>query len=311
MAVVVLEVTETGGRLDKYVAQEMPELSRSRVQRLIDAGLIRVNGVTVKPSYTPTEGDFVRVEAELEVEPEAPEPQPMALDIVYEDQALMVINKPAGLVVHPGAGHPDGTLVNALLAYRPELAEEDMDPKRPGIVHRLDQDTSGLLIVAATAAAQRELQRQFRERTVDKRYLALVHGRLTPERAAIEAPIGRHPRDRTRMSVRQEGGRYARTEYQIREYLSSTTYLEAHLLTGRTHQLRVHFAAINHPIVGDEVYGMSRERIRVARQFLHAWRLRFRHPVTGEAMEFEAPLADDLEPTLARLRREAGHLPEA
>ena len=214
----------------------------------------------------------------------------------------MVINKPAGLVVHPSPGHEAGTLVNALLAHRPDLVRANLDPQRPGIVHRLDRETSGVLVVAATAQVQRALQQQFKSREVEKIYLALVYGRLLPLRAAIEAPIGRDPRDRKKMKVLREG-KYARTEYHVREHLAESTLLEATLLTGRTHQLRVHFASIGHPVVGDRVYGPRHQRIDAPRQMLHSWRLRFSHPITKERMEFAAPLPEDFDRVLKALRR--------
>jgi len=299
-----LVVAGEAERLDRYLAAQYPDLSRSQVQALIRRGDVRVNGAPAKPSLVPEEGDVITLlVAPAEEAPLAPEPLP--LEIVYEDEHLLVVNKAAGIVVHPGAGHATGTLVSALLAHRPEVARADLDPRRPGIVHRLDRDTSGLLVVALSREVQRVLQAAFKSRAVDKRYLALLHGALAPERGAIEAPIGRDPAQRQRMAVLREGGRPARTEYRVREYIGAYSYVEAHLLTGRTHQLRVHFAAIGHPVVGDKVYGRRREWVRAPRQFLHAWRLAFEHPVTGAPLEAEAPLPQALEEVLAAVRREA------
>ncbi|MHB0858858.1 MAG: RluA family pseudouridine synthase [Anaerolineae bacterium] len=300
-----LRVEESQGRLDRFLAGKLPDVSRSVVQRLVREGRVHVNGSPVKASYCPVPGDLIQIEwlpvsQAVELSPEA-----IPLTVLYEDAYLLVIDKPAGLVVHPAPGHASGTLVNALLAHRPDLRQADLDPERPGIVHRLDRDTSGALVVGATREAQAALQGQFRARQVSKTYLALVHGRLLPEQGAIEAPIGRDPRDRTRRAVVWEGGRYARTDYQVREHLAETTLVEAHPLTGRTHQLRVHLASIGHPVVADAVYGFRRESISVPRQFLHAWRIAFTHPVTGKALQFTSDLPPDLAEALQRLRNTA------
>ncbi|MHB1296407.1 MAG: RluA family pseudouridine synthase [Anaerolineae bacterium] len=287
-----LHVEEPQGRLDRFLADSLPALSRSTVQRLIREGKVTVNEAPAKASYCPIPGDEVRI-VWLADRPQPPAPEAIPLTVLYEDDYLLVIDKPAGLVVHPAQGHVSGTLVNALLAHRPGLLASGLNPERPGIVHRLDRDTSGVMIVAATLEVQAALQAQFKARKVYKTYLALVHGRLVPEQGAIEAPIGRDPRDRTRRAVVAEGGRYARTAYQVREYLPETTLIEAHPLTGRTHQLRVHLASIGHPVVGDAIYGFRREHITSPRQFLHAWRIAFTHPISGEAMEFTSELPHD------------------
>ncbi len=293
---------ESKERLDKYVAERMPDLSRSRVQRLIESGDIRVNGEVKKASSSVAVGDLIRVHIPPE-EPDLPTAEEIPLDVIYEDEDLLVVNKPPGLVVHPAPGHPSGTLVNALLAHRLDIARADANPQRPGIVHRLDADTSGLLVVAANQETQSALQAQFKAREVEKVYLALLHGHLTPAHAAIEAPIARDPHHRKRMGV-VHGGRYARTEYRVREHLGDFTLVEAKLITGRTHQLRVHFVSIGHPIVGDEKYGRRREEIRAPRQLLHAQRLTFTHPRTGERVTFEAELPSDFRRVLASLRAE-------
>ena len=296
-------VGEGGDRLDRLVASRYPSISRSLVQQLIRQGDVQVNGAATKPAYRPEHGDLVTIVLPTQ-EASAPLPEDLPLDVVYEDPHLVVVNKPAGLVVHPSAGHARGTLVNALLARFPQVINADLDPQRPGIVHRLDRDTSGLLVVALDREAQCVLQAAFKSRAVGKTYLALLHGELAPDRGAIDAPIGRDPRHRQRMSVRREGGRPARTEYLVREYLGAYTYVETRLLTGRTHQLRVHFSAIGHPVVGDRVYGPRRGRLGVPRQFLHAWKLAFEHPITTVPIALEIPLPDDLAEPLERLRRE-------
>ncbi|MFQ6014437.1 MAG: RluA family pseudouridine synthase [Anaerolineae bacterium] len=301
--VVKLVAEAPGQRIDRYVADLLPDLSRAAVQRLIDQDLVKVNGLSVKPSYRLGEGDQITVQ--LPPSEEVPlEPEPIPLDIAYEDGDLIVVNKPAGVVVHPGRGHGRGTLLNALLAHCPELAQLVGD--RPGIIHRLDKDTSGLIIVAKNEAAQRDLQRQFKSREVKKVYLALLEGRLEPERGIVEAPIGRHPRQRRRMAVVIRGGREARTEYVVLEYLGEFTLVQVLPETGRTHQVRVHFSSLGHPLVGDPVYGFRRSSLGLRRQFLHAQTLGFRLPGSGSYIELTAPLPQDLEQVLVELR--ARHL---
>ena len=301
MAIFLLRVDQAEPRLDRYVVRQLPDLSRSAVQHLIRSGRITVDGSGAKPSLQLHPGSRVRVELAPEETP-GPAAQPIRVTVLFEDEHLLIVLKPPGMVVHPSPGHPDGTLVNALLGRRPELVSADVDSERPGIVHRLDRDTSGLLVVAATRAAQVDLQAQFRAREVDKRYLAILHGRVEPETAAIDSPIGRDQRDRTRMAVGAPGGRRARTEYLVREYLPQSSYVEAKLLTGRTHQLRVHFGAIGHHVVGDAVYGPRRQSIKAPRQMLHSWKLAIRHPATGESMAFTAEPPEDMQAVLRELR---------
>ena len=237
-----------------------------------------------------------------------PQPEDIPLDVVYEDAYLIVVNKPAGLAVHPGPGHAGHTLVNALLAHCPDLPGIG-GVQRPGIVHRLDKDTSGLIVAAKDEHTHNGLATQLKNREVKKTYLALVEGKLEPKEALIDAPIGRDPNNRQRMMVRGAGGREAQTAFRVREYLDGYTLVEASPITGRTHQIRVHFASIGHPIVGDAVYGKhGLSRVEgssklAARQFLHAWRLAFRHPLDGRELSFEAPLAPDLEACLSGLRK--------
>ncbi len=300
---IALEVESSGERLDVFVVRRRPELSRSLVQRLIRDGHVTVDGRPARASQRLEHGTRVVVQGATEA-PEAPRPEAVSLTIVYEDDDLLVVDKPAGLAVHPAAGIGSGTLAAALLAHRPELAGVG-GPERPGIVHRLDRDTSGLLVVAKNEAARAALAHQWKAREVEKGYLALVHGRLEPVEGVIDAPIGRDPRHRQRMAV-VEGGRPARTAYQVRRYLPERpvgrdvySLVEVKPSTGRTHQIRVHFAALGHPLAGDRVYG--RPSPVVGRQFLHAYRLAFRHPVDGRPLELESPLPDDLSTALARL----------
>ncbi|MGD8397380.1 MAG: RluA family pseudouridine synthase [Anaerolineae bacterium] len=301
-----LHVQEAGGRLDRYLAAQLTDLSRSAAQRLIADGQVTVNEEPVKASYKVQPGDQVVVTRPVEEEADL-RPEPIPLDLIYEDEHLLVVNKPAGMVVHPAPGHPGGTLVNALLAHCPELAQAGGE--RPGIVHRLDRDTSGLILVAKRERVRRALQRQFKQREVYKAYLALLHGHLQPAWGRIEAPIARDPAHRQRMAV-MRGGREAVTEYHVLETFAHRVgavagdycLARAEPHTGRTHQIRVHFASIDHPVVGDAVYGRRRARLPVSRQFLHAQMLRFLHPATGVRMQLEAPLADDLTGVLALLR---------
>jgi 23S rRNA pseudouridine1911/1915/1917 synthase len=302
---VTLEADGAGERLDVFVARRCPGLSRSLVQRLIREGRVTIGDPPSagRAGQRLERGDRVLVRMPSE-EPDALRPEPLPLTILYEDADLLVIDKPAGLTVHPAVGVRWGTLAAALLAYRPELAGVG-GPERPGIVHRLDRDTSGLLVVAKNEAARAALARQWKERQVKKGYLALVCGRLEPPQGVIDAPIGRDPRHRQRMAV-LEGGRAARTAYRVRCYLpAGPARQEAYSLvevtpsTGRTHQIRVHFAALGHPLVGDRAYGRPSSVLR--RQFLHADRLAFRHPVDGRPLEFESPLPEDLRQALERL----------
>ncbi len=299
MAEQVWRVSEPERRLDLFVARVCQGLSRSAAQRLIAEGRIWVNGALAQAGQRLRPGDEVMILLPPP-EDERPQPEAVPLAILYEDAHLLVVNKPAGMATHPGAGRRTGTLVNALLAHRPEIASVGADPSRPGIVHRLDRETSGVLVVAATEAALRALQAQFRRGKVEKRYLALAYGHVTPAQAAIEAPLGRDPLHRQRMAVLPEGRR-ARTEYRLLRAFEGCSLLEVRLRTGRTHQIRVHLASIGHPVVGDRTYGPRRQAIGAPRQFLHAWRLAFDHPATGQRMAFEAPLPADLRQVLGAL----------
>jgi len=297
--IISLTFDHGGERLDKAIAAALPELSRTQVQRLIKGAYVTVRGAVARASYRLEPGDRVVVRIPPP-EPSQIGPEAIPLDIIYEDADVLVINKPAGMVVHPSHGHAAGTLVNAILAHCPEL-EGVGGEQRPGIVHRLDKDTSGLIVVAKNDRAQRDLQRQFKARLVSKRYLALVEGRLVPSQGLIEAPIGRDPAHRQRMAV-VRGGRDAITRYQVVETFADYTLVEAEPVTGRTHQVRLHLAFLGHPVVGDRVYGRRKQRLEIGRQFLHASRLTLTLPGTGERATFTAPLPPELEAVLAELR---------
>lgn len=290
-------------RLDKYLVAQMPDFSRARLQVLIQEGKVEVNGrVITKSGFPLTAGSRVQVE----VPPVVPTdlvPEAIPLQVVFENEDVMVINKPAGMVVHPAAGHASGTLVHAALAHAPEL-EGIGGEQRPGIVHRLDKDTSGLILVAKNDRTHRWLQDQFRLRKVNKVYLALVDGAPPTPSGRIEAPIGRDPSHRKKMAITTpQRGREAVTEYQTREKFTHHTLIEAHPLTGRTHQIRLHLAFLGCPIVGDAVYGHRKFSLPIERHFLHAARLSVQLPGEKAVRTFEAPLPPELEAVLAGLRK--------
>ena len=286
-------------RLDTFLTAHLRAHSRSHIKALIETGHITVDGGTAKPALQLRRGQRV----EVVVPPPPPAtvaPEDISLPVVFEDEHLLVINKPPALTVHPGAGRPSGTLVNAVLARVPGLAGVG-SRQRPGIVHRLDKDTSGLLVVAKTPVAYASLSSQVARRTVNRTYLALVHGVLPHDERTITAPIGRHPRHRTRMAVVSRG-REAITRYRVLERLARYTLVEAHLVTGRTHQIRVHFAHIGHPVAGDPVYAGRPDELGIGRQALHAHRLQFVHPASGKEMAFEAPPPADFTAAVERAR---------
>jgi 23S rRNA pseudouridine1911/1915/1917 synthase len=299
-----------GERLDAFLAAQIEGWSRSRLQRLIGDAEVLVNGHTVKPSYKLNPNDEIEVEL-------TPLPstrfvaEDIPIEVVHEDEDLIVVNKPAGMVVHPAAGVTSGTLANVLAFHFQKLSSTGGEA-RPGIVHRLDKGTSGLLVVAKTASAHEDLADQFRTREVFKSYVALVHGQVETDTGRIDQPIARDPRHRTRMAI-VRGGRPALSIYHVRERFDRFTLLDVELKTGRTHQIRVHLAWIKHPVVGDEVYGSGRDKTvaaaklrseiaKLGRQFLHAERLGFRHPRTQEQMLFRAPAPPELQNFLAELR---------
>ena len=279
-----------GLRLDLFLVRELPEFSRSRLQQLIRKEFVSVNGEATRPGHTLRCDDVISV-SEPALEKVDNQPEAIPLDVLFEDADLIVINKPAGLVVHPGAGHKAGTLVNALLHHSADLSGIG-GKERPGIVHRLDKETSGCLVAAKNDQTHRGLSTQFAERTVEKVYLALVVGRLRKAGGRIEAAIGRHPKDRQRMSVQSTRGRAATTEYRVVRAAERATLVECRLHSGRTHQIRVHLHHLGHPVLGDTIYGAKHAK-DFPRQMLHAWKLGFRHPRTNELMRFEAPIPAD------------------
>lgn len=303
-----IQVDTPAGRVDQFLAHALPELSRSQVQKLIRQGQVVLTAAAtgqaqpvLRPSAGLLPGDVLALHLP-EPQPNSLQPEAAPLDIAYEDAHLLVVNKPAGMVVHPAQGHTGGTLVNALLARYPDLAAmADAEAgQRPGIVHRLDRDTSGLIMVARTPAALSHLRRQFKTRRVEKTYLALVFGRPQALHGIIDVPLGRDPRFRQKFAARADG-KPARTHYRVQTDYKQFSLLEIGLETGRTHQIRVHLAWLGCPVVGDTVYGRRKNPLELTRQFLHAWRLKFEHPVTGQLLELEAPLDTDLQRVLERL----------
>jgi 23S rRNA pseudouridine1911/1915/1917 synthase len=297
---------EAGERLDAWLARAEPRHSRARWQQLLRDGRVRVDGEARKPNHRLAGGESVAWE-EPPPEPAPLVPEARPLRVLYEDADVLVLDKPPDCVVHPAPGHATGTLVHALLHHCSDLAGIGGE-RRPGIVHRLDRDTSGVMVVAKNETAMRRLVEQFKEHTVRKEYLALAWGRPEPESGRIETPIGRHPVDRKRMSVDAPTGRHAVTLYETVERFRDAALLRVRIETGRTHQIRVHLAHLGHPVVGDATYGRARGRrvpVPVARQMLHAARLAFTHPGTGEPVEFEAPAPPDLRDAIRALRREA------
>ncbi len=301
-------------RLDRFLAAAHPEWSRSHCRALIADGHVQVNSGPCKPSTTVSAGDRVTVD-EPAPRPSEVAAQPIPLSILYEDEHLLVVDKPPGLVIHPAAGNPDGTLVNALLHHCDDLSGIG-GVERPGIVHRLDKDTSGVLVVAKSNSAHQRLSRAFRWREVGKTYLGVCYGIPDPREGAIDAPIGRHPRDRQRMAVRDDG-RDSRTLYSVREVLAGTAVVSFELVTGRTHQIRVHMSHVGHALVGDPVYSGRQwrslpeaEAQRACRTFprqaLHAFKLIITHPITGEQLAIEAPIPEDLAALIESLRSIAG-----
>lgn len=304
---------DAGMRLDKYLALQLPECSRTQLQRLLQEGQVQATSANLTPSYRIRCGDRITVHIPPP-RPARPGAEALDIPIVYEDEALLVINKPAGLVVHPAPGHATGTLVNALLFHCPTLSGVGGE-ERPGIVHRLDKDTSGLLLVAKHDRSHRHLAAQLQTHQVQRRYLAVVRGRLPALQGTIQAPIGRHPHERQKMAVVERGGRVACTHYHVFEAWGPLSLVQLSLETGRTHQIRVHLEHIKHPVIGDPVYGTGPIRLpghavleqalqTFPRQALHAAQIRFLHPDTAAWMEFTAPLPEDMATLLTRIRQE-------
>lgn len=300
-----LYVEDSGERIDRYLADELPELSRSRIQNLIEQGCIQLNH---KPCASKKiaikEGDQITITIP-EAEPLQLQPENIPLDILYEDEQLIIVNKPAGLVVHPAPGHPNGTLVNAVLAHCPNLPGIG-GIQRPGIVHRLDKDTTGAIVVAKTEQAHQHLQAQLKAKSARREYFGIVYGVPKTESGTINLPIGRNPSDRKKMAVVpvEKGGREAITHWQIHERLGNYTLVLFQLETGRTHQIRIHSSQIGHPILGDPLYSAARSiGVNLSGQVLHAWKLKLQHPVTEEWIEAIAPLPEQFVKLLEVLRR--------
>ncbi len=296
---------DAGKRLDFLISSILLDCSRSFSANLVRRGYIRVDGEIKKPGYKVRAGDFVQGRIPPP-EPLMYKPEPIHIDILFEDESLIVVNKQPGLVVHPAPGHYSGTLVNGLLNHCPTL-EGIGGTHRPGIVHRLDKDTSGVLVVAKNDKTHQHLAQQFKSRSVSKIYLALVYGVITPDSGRVSLPIGRHPVDRKKMSTVSRKGRMAETLWKVKKRFEGVTFLELNLKTGRTHQIRVHCAAINHPIIGDPIYFSRKERREllanknlghliqsICRQMLHAWRIEFVHPAHNQSVLFEAPIPEDM-----------------
>ncbi len=298
-----VEAEDAGKRMDKYLAEQFPECTRSYLQKLLKDGNVRISGKPVKASAKTAAGACIELlipePVEAEILPEA-----IALDILYEDGDVILINKPKGMVVHPAAGHTTGTLVNALMYHCRGNLSGINGVLRPGIVHRIDKDTTGVLVVCKNDKAHNELARQLKEHSITRRYRAIVCGNLKEDEGTVDAPLGRHPRERKKMAIVQTGGKRAVTHYRVLERFGSYTYIECQLETGRTHQIRVHMASLGHPLLGDEVYGRTKSPFHTEGQTLHAMTLGFVHPTTGEYMEFTAALPEYFERILKKLRNE-------
>lgn len=289
-------------RLDTWITKQTNMFSRSQIQKLIDKGFVTVNSIPVSKKYKVCSGDKIDLDSSSLKEPEII-PEDIPLDIVFEDNYLAIVNKPKGMVVHPATGNHNGTLVNALLyKYGREGLSDINGETRPGIIHRIDKDTSGLLIIAKTNEAHRHLAEQIKEHSFLRKYQAVVHGRLKHHEDILEFPIGRSPKDRKKMAVVYENCKQAKTKYQVIEEYSGYTWVELQLFTGRTHQIRVHMAHIGHPVVGDEVYGFKKSNIRLHGQCLHAKTIGFVHPITGEDMFFTSSLPNYFAKFLEKIR---------
>jgi 23S rRNA pseudouridine1911/1915/1917 synthase len=303
-----IQVPENTDRLDRYLSQELSDLSRARIQQLIQQGCVQINDtVCTSKKINLKTGDRITLEIPA-IQPLELIAEDIPLDILYEDDELIILNKPAGLVVHPAPGHPDGTLVNALLAHCPNLPGIG-GVQRPGIVHRLDKDTTGAIVIAKTDRAYQHLQAQLQAKTARREYLGLIYGVPKTDTGSINLPIGRNPQDRKKMDIVsvEEGGRAAITHWQVKERFGNYTLMHFQLETGRTHQIRVHSAKIGHPIVGDPIYSSAHSvGVNLPGQALHAWKLQLQHPVSGDLVEVTAPLPRSLTTLLEVLRRRSG-----
>lgn len=293
-----------GVRIDRYLSGCCEDLSRSYLQKLLKEGGVFVNGTPVKSSYKVSEGEEIAFDVPEAVMPEIM-PEEMDLDILYEDEDILLVNKPKGMVVHPAAGHPNGTLVNGLMAHCGSSLSGINGVMRPGIVHRIDMDTTGVLIVCKNDLAHNSVAAQLKEHSITRKYYAIVHGVIRSDQGTVDAPIGRHPTDRKKMSINEKNGKHAVTHYQVLRRFRRFTYVECQLETGRTHQIRVHMASLGHPLLGDTVYGPARPPFSgLQGQTLHAGVLGIIHPRTGTYMEFSAPLPDYFEALLKKLERD-------
>ena len=308
MSTINIQVPENSDRLDRYLSQNLSDLSRSRIQQLIEQGHVQVNDqICTSKKVNLKIGDRISLEIPA-IEPLQLLAADIPLDILYEDEELIILNKPAGLVVHPAPGHPDGTLVNAILAHCPNLPGIG-GIQRPGIVHRLDKDTTGAIVIAKTDLAYQHLQAQLQAKTARREYLGLVYGVPKTETGSIDLPIGRNPQDRKKMAIVsvEDGGRTAVTHWQVQERLANYTLIHFQLETGRTHQIRVHSAKMGHPIVGDPVYGSGRSvGVNLPGQALHAWKLQLQHPLSGNLVQVTAPPPPSFTTLLEVLRRRSG-----
>ena len=299
---IIIDKTNEGTRADVFLAEYDSEITRSRAQKLIEEGNAAVNGRTIKTSYRLCEGDALEYTVPAAAETEIT-PEDIPLDIVYEDKDMLVVNKPQGMVVHPAAGNYSGTLVNALMSYCGNSLSGINGELRPGILHRIDKNTSGLLLVAKSDRAHLGLSEQIKAHSLTREYLALVHGNIAADSGTFDAPLGSDSKDRKKMTVTDKNSRNAVTHYFVLERFGKYTYIKCRLETGRTHQIRVHMSKNGHPIVGDDVYGRKKEEFRLNGQLLHAYKVGFVHPVTGEYMEFERAVPKYFEDVLNRLRR--------
>lgn len=302
----IVSAAEAGKRLDTFLASKAGFASRSKVAELVSDGAVLVDGEGRAKSFMLMEGQRVEADVSEVAPPLTLVPEHAALFIPFEDEWLLIVDKPAGMAVHPSAGHATGTLVHALLGHGVSGGESF----RPGVVHRLDKDTSGLLVVAKNPEVHRRLVAMMREKAVERRYLALVHGAFAGDSGTVEAPIGRDPVHRKTMTIGGSGARDARTHFTVLERFAAFTLVEVRLDTGRTHQIRVHFLGIGHPVAGDPTYG-RKDPLGVGRQFLHSARLRLEHPMTGDVLDVESPLAPDLAAVLSRLREETDKTPRS
>ena len=293
-------IEKGGERIDKYLSEQLEDMTRSHIQKLIKENMVRVNGMTVKSNFKLSASDQIEVEIPELKEPDIL-PENIPLDILYEDQDILVVNKPKGMVVHPAPGHYTGTLVNAIMYHCKDNLSGINGVMRPGIVHRIDMDTTGSLLICKNDRAHQALAEQLKEHSITRKYHAIVHGRLKEDEGTIDKPIGRHPIDRKKMSVHCTNGREAVTHYRVLKRFQQFTYIECQLETGRTHQIRVHMSSIGHPILGDQVYGPAKSPYKLQGQTLHAKVLGITHPTTGEYMEFDAPLPDYFQGLLEKM----------